>query len=161
MIDTHLTVRRATHADLPAIVALLADDVLGAKRENYRLPLPQAYADAFAAIELDPNNELVVADAAEQRVIAVLQLTFIPYLTYRGGWRALVEGVRVAAGYRAGGVGRQLLLWAIERARGRGCHMIQLTPDKARPDAIRFYQGLGFVATHEGLKLHLQPLRED
>jgi ribosomal protein S18 acetylase RimI-like enzyme len=160
LTDTNVTFRRATHADLPAIVALLADDRLGAGRENYRLPLPQAYADAFAAIDQDPNNELVVADSAAQRVIAVLQLTFIPYLTYQGGWRALVEGVRVAAGYRAGGVGKQLLLWAIERARERGCHMVQLTSDKTRPDAIRFYQGLGFVATHEGLKLHLKASRE-
>lgn len=139
---------------------MLADDAIGAQRENYRIPLPQAYIDAFAAIDQDPNNELVVADTAARRVIGVLQLTFIPYLTYQGGWRALIEGVRVAAEYRAGGVGRQLLLWAIARARERGCHMVQLTSDKARPQAIRFYQGLGFVATHEGLKLHLTASRE-
>lgn len=138
---------------------MLADDALGAQREIYRLPLPQSYADAFAAINQDPNNELVVVENAAHRVIGVLQLTFIPCLTYQGGWRALIEGVRVAAEYRAGGVGKQLLLWAIERARARGCHLVQLTSDKARADAIRFYEGLGFVASHEGLKLHLRDWR--
>ena len=156
MTDTDLTFRRATHADLPAIVALLADDPLGSKRENYVLPLPQAYNDAFTAIDRDPNNELVVVDTTDRRVIGVLQLTFIPYITYQGGWRALVEGVRVAAEFRSGGVGKQLFLWAIERARHRGCHLLQLTSDKARPEAIRFYEKLGFVASHEGMKLHLR-----
>lgn len=160
MTDVDFIIRRATSADLSAIVAMLADDALGARRENYRVPLPQVYADAFAAIDQDPNNELVVIEAAERRVIGVLQITFIPYLTYQGGWRALIEGVRVAAAYRAGGVGQRLLLWAIARARERGCHMVQLTSDKTRAEAIRFYEGLGFVATHEGLKLHLKALPE-
>jgi GNAT superfamily N-acetyltransferase len=158
--DNSLIFRRATGADLPAIVAMLADDVLGAQREDFRVPLPQSYVDAFAAIDRDPNNELVVAEDAAHRVIGVLQLSFIPYLTYQGGWRALIEGVRVAAQSRAGGVGRQLLLWAVARARERGCHLVQLTSDKARPDAIRFYEALGFVATHEGLKRHLKTSRE-
>ena len=151
-----LTFRRATHPDLPAIVALLADDPLGSRREHYVLPLPQAYNDAFAAIDQDPNNELVVVDTTNRRVIGVLQLTFIPYITYQGGWRALVEGVRVAAEFRSGGVGKQMFSWAIQRARDRGCHLIQLTSDKTRPDAIRFYEKLGFVASHEGMKLHLR-----
>ena len=150
-----LTFRRAARADLGTIVALLADDPLGAKRERNVDPLPEGYADAFAAIERDPNNELIVVEVDKRRVIGVLQLTFIPYITYQGGWRALVEGVRVAAEYRSGGVGEKLFRWAIQRARDRGCHMIQLTSDKARPDAIRFYERLGFVASHEGLKLHL------
>jgi GNAT superfamily N-acetyltransferase len=150
-----LTFRRATRADLAAIVALLADDPLGSKRERNIQPLPESYAAAFAAIDHDPNNELVVVEIDKHRVIGVLQLTFIPYITYQGGWRALVEGVRVAAEYRSGGVGEKLFRWAIQRARDRGCHMIQLTSDKARPDAIRFYERLGFVASHEGLKLHL------
>lgn len=152
----HLTFRRATSADLLAIVDLLADDPLGASRENFVVPLPQAYVDAFAAIDRDPNNELVVVDTAGHRVIGVLQLTFIPYITYQGGWRALIEGVRVADEFRSGGVGRQMLSWAIQRARDRGCHMVQLTSDKARADAIRFYEQLGFVASHEGMKLHLE-----
>ena len=156
MTYTNLTFRRAIAADLPAIVALLADDPLGAKREHSVLPLPQAYTDAFAAIDQDPNNELVVVDAAGRQTMGVLQLTFIPYITYRGGWRALIEGVRVAAEFRSGGVGEQMFLWAIQRARERGCHLVQLTSDKARPDAIRFYEKLGFVASHEGMKLHFR-----
>lgn len=148
--------RRAARDDLPAIVRLLADDPLGAQRETYATPLPPAYHAAFDAIERDPNNELVVATDATGRVIGVLQLTFIPYLTYRGGWRALIEGVRVACELRSAGIGRQLFEWAIVRARQRGCRLVQLTTDKARPDAIRFYESLGFVASHEGMKLHLQ-----
>jgi GNAT superfamily N-acetyltransferase len=146
--------RRASAADLPAIVRMLADDALGAQRENYTLPLPESYGQAFASIDADPNNELIVAELAGQ-VIGVMQLTFIPYLTYRGSWRALIEGVRVDASQRGAGIGRQMFEWAIERARQRGCHMVQLTSDKKRPDAIRFYQSLGFVASHEGFKLHM------
>jgi len=156
MTDTQLTFRRATRADLDAIVALLADDKLGAQRERNVSPLPQAYADAFAAIDEDRNNELVVAETAARGVIGVLQLTFMPSLTYQGAWRAQIEGVRIAAEFRAGGVGKQMLQWAIARARERGCRMVQLTSDKARAQAIRFYEGLGFVATHEGLKLQLE-----
>lgn len=155
MTSTDITFRRATLADLPSIVALLADDPLGARREDFATPLPQAYADAFAAIDRDPNHELIVVDSADRRVIGVLQLTFIPGITYRGGWRALIEGVRVAAEFRSGGVGGRLFQWAIQRARERGCRLVQLTSDKARPDAIRFYESLGFVASHEGMKLPL------
>jgi GNAT superfamily N-acetyltransferase len=155
MDPTDLRFRRADRDDVAAIVRLLADDPLGARRESDVSPLPASYHAAFDAIDRDPNNELVVAAGADGAVIGVLQLTFIPYLTYRGGWRALIEGVRVAAALRSGGVGRRLFEWAIERARQRGCHLIQLTSDKARPDAIRFYEGLGFVASHEGMKLHL------
>jgi len=140
---------------VPALVRLLADDPLGAQREAATSPLAGSYYAAFDAIERDPNNELIVAETADGQLAGMLQLTFIPYLTYRGGWRALVEGVRVVAPMRSRGVGRRLFEWAIERARERGCHMIQLTSDKARPDAIRFYESLGFVASHEGMKLHL------
>jgi GNAT superfamily N-acetyltransferase len=139
---------------VPGIVRLLADDPLGAKRERYADPLPPAYYKAFAAIGADPNNELVVVELDGQ-VIGVLQLTFIPYLTYQGGWRALIEGVRIDSRFRSGGLGRRLFEWAIGRAAERGCHMVQLTSDKARPDAIRFYESLGFVASHEGMKLSL------
>ena len=151
---TEPTLRRATTQDLPAIVRLLADDPLGARRERYRLPLPASYQAAFDAIDRDPNQELCVACLGES-VVGVLQLTFIPYLTYQGGWRALIEGVRIAPELRSRGLGRILFEWAIERARARGCHMVQLTSDKSRPDAIRFYQALGFVASHEGMKLLL------
>ena len=146
--------RRAVRADLEDIVRLLADDPLGAKREEYVLPLPERYHTAFETIDRDPNQELVVVDF-EGRVVGVLQLTYIPYITYRGGWRALIEGVRVDSSLRSSGIGRKLFAWAIERARDQGCHMVQLTSDKTRPDAIRFYESLGFVASHEGMKLLL------
>jgi GNAT superfamily N-acetyltransferase len=147
--------RRAKHHDLPAIVRLLADDPLGAKRERYETPLPQAYERAFEAINADPNNELVVA-CLEDEVVGVLQLTFIPYLTYQGGWRALIEAVRIDSRHRSRGLGKRMFEWAIERSRDRGCHLVQLTTDKARPDAKRFYESLGFVASHEGMKLQLK-----
>ncbi|HSM21717.1 MAG TPA: GNAT family N-acetyltransferase [Rubrivivax sp.] len=159
-----LEFRRATRDDLPAIVAMLADDPLGALREANTSPLPRCYHDAFDAIDRDPNIELVVVQAGGSGalgiskvpgVLGVLQMSFIPNISHRGGWRALIEGVRVAAESRSGGVGRQMLLWAVERARQRGCLMVQLTSDKTRTDAIRFYEGLGFVASHEGMKLHL------
>jgi GNAT superfamily N-acetyltransferase len=140
---------------VPVLVALLADDPLGAQREAATSPLPAGYYAAFEAIDRDPNNELIVAETADGQLAGMLQLTFIPYLTYQGGWRALVEGVRVAAVLRSGGIGGRLLQRAIDRARERGCHMIQLTSDKARADAIRFYESLGFVASHEGMKLRL------
>jgi ribosomal protein S18 acetylase RimI-like enzyme len=147
--------RPARPEDLPAIVRLLADDPLGARRERDETPLPASYAEAFRAIDADPNNELVVARRAEE-VVGVLQLTFMPSITYQGGWRAQIEGVRVRADERSRGLGRQLFEWAIARARERGCHLVQLTTDKSRPDARRFYEGLGFVASHEGMKLSLR-----
>ncbi len=148
-----LNFREATSADVIHIVKMLADDPLGVKREDFQDPLPQSYVDAFQTINADPHNELVVAEL-EGEVVGVLQLTFIPYLTYQGGWRALIEGVRVSSDHRDQGFGHQLFEWAIDRAKERDCHLIQLTSDKARPDAIRFYENLGFKATHEGMKLH-------
>jgi GNAT superfamily N-acetyltransferase len=153
-VDSSLSFRRATRSDVPDIVRMLADDPLGAKREAFTSPLPTTYYAAFDAVDQDPNNELVVATLSD-RIVGVLQMTFIPYLTYRGGWRALIEGVRVDSSVRSSGIGKRLFEWAITRARERGCHLVQLTSDKARPDAIRFYESLGFVASHEGLKLHL------
>ena len=149
-----LVIRRAVRDDLPAIVHLLADDRLGATREADVMPLPASYVTAFEAIDRDPNHLLAVADAGG-RVIGVLQLTFLPYLTYQGSWRALIEGVRVASDQRSSGIGRQLIEWAIARARQHKCRIVQLTSDKSRTDAIRFYERLGFVASHEGLKRRL------
>ncbi|RPH44783.1 MAG: GNAT family N-acetyltransferase [Burkholderiales bacterium] len=149
--------RRARRDDLPALVRLLADDPLGAKRETPSDPLPPSYGRAFEAIDGDPNQELVVVSLPGREVAGLLQLTFIPYLTYRGSWRAQIEGVRIASDLRSAGLGRRMFEWAIGRARERGCHLLQLTSDKTRPDAIRFYEGLGFVASHEGMKLHLEP----
>ena len=143
--------RRATAADVPAIVALLADDVLGAAREK---PGDPAYDAAFAAIEADPNQFLAVVEEGSA-VIGCLQLTFLPGLSHRGLWRGQVESVRVAASHRGGGLGRRMFDWAIERCRERGCGMVQLTTDKSRADARRFYESLGFTASHEGMKLVL------
>ncbi len=149
-----IAIRTATRADLPVIIAMLANDHLGSKRERYADPLPDVYYSAFDAIDGDPNNEVVVAER-DGRIIGTLQLTLIPNLTYQGGVRALIEGVRVDSTMRSAGIGRILFEWAIDRAKRRGCHMVQLTADKTRPDAHRFYESLGFSATHEGMKLHL------
>ena len=148
------SIRPAVEADVAAIVAMLADDPLGQERESLTDPLSPAYLEAFTAIDRDPNNELVVAEL-EGEVIGVLQLTLTPYLTYQGGWRATIEGVRVAQEARSVGVGRTMFEWAIARARERGCHLVQLTTDRRRPDARRFYESLGFVASHDGMKLRL------
>ena len=153
-LSQQLSFRPAVKRDLPAVVKMLADDPLGALRENFTDPLPESYFQAFVAIEADPNNELIVATIGDE-VIGVLQLTFIPYITHQGGWRALVEGVRVSTQYRSAGLGTQLFAWAKHRAIERNCHVLQLTSDKQRPDAIRFYESLGFVASHEGMKLQL------
>lgn len=158
MPDSRLTFRRAERADLEAIVRLLADDPLGSRRERFELPLPPAYVAAFEAINADPNNELIVTcDGAE--VIGILQLTYIPNLTYEGSWRAQIEGVRVARDARDRGVGRAMIADAIARARWRGCRLLQLTTDKSRPHARAFYEALGFSASHEGMKLDLRAER--
>jgi ribosomal protein S18 acetylase RimI-like enzyme len=146
-----VTFRRATAADVPAIVALLADDVLGAAREA---PGDPAYAAAFAAIAADANQLLAVAEDAG-RIIGCLQITFLPGLSHRGAWRGQVESVRVAADRRGTGLGRAMLDWAIAQCRARGCAIVQLTTDRSRAEARRFYESLGFVASHEGMKLRL------
>ena len=153
----NLAFRTASDADLPRLVAMLADDMLGAERESSSDPLPESYSKAFEAIAGDPHNEIIVAEY-DHAIVGFLQLTFIPYLTYQGSWRALIEGVRVASEVRGSGVGSRLITHALERAKMRGCHMVQLTTDKQRPDALRFYEDLGFAATHEGMKLHLRSL---
>ncbi|KGE88010.1 MAG: GNAT family N-acetyltransferase [Phaeodactylibacter xiamenensis] len=146
--------RSATRIDVAAIVRLLADDKLGQQREDYRDPLPEAYYEAFNRIDRDPNQELVVVELNEQ-VIGTLQLSFIPYLTYQGGIRAQIEAVRIHKDHRGAGLGKTMMKWAIERARAKGAHVLQLTTDKKRPDALLFYERLGFVASHEGMKFHL------
>jgi len=144
--------RPARIADLPAIVALLADDMLGAAREA---PGDPGYAAAFAAIEADANEVLAVAEIGGQ-VAGCLQLGFIPGLSRRGAWRGQIEGVRVAAALRGRGVGRAMILWAVDQCRARGCATVQLTTDKRRHDAHRFYESLGFIRSHEGMKLSLE-----
>jgi GNAT superfamily N-acetyltransferase len=146
--------RRATAADLPAIVSLLADDELGRGREDASTPLNARYVDAFAAIDRDPNQLLAVVERAGV-VLGCLQLTFIPGLSRLGMWRCQIESVRIAATERGSGIGRQVFEWAIAESRRRGCGLVQLTTDKRRADAHRFYAALGFEASHEGMKLSL------
>lgn len=148
-----MTFRPATHDDLPTIVAMLADDPLGQLREDFRDPLPDCYYEAFENIIADKNQELM-AVIKDDEVIGTLQLTFVPYLTYRGGIRAQIEAVRIRKDQRGQKIGESLFLWAINRAKERGAHLLQLTTDKKRPDALRFYENLGFKASHEGMKLH-------
>ena len=143
--------RAAAAADVPAIVALLADDVLGAAREA---PGDPAYDDAFAAAAADPNQLIGVADVGG-RVVGCLQVTFIPGLSHRGAWRGQIESVRIGADQRGSGLGRRMIGWAIDQCRARGCTMVQLTSNASRVDARRFYEGLGFEASHVGFKLTL------
>ena len=149
-----LIFRKATENDLESLVDLLADDVLGATREDQSRPLNQRYLDAYQAIATDSNNELTVVES-DGNLVGLLQLTFIPYLTHTGSWRCLIEGVRIASSHRGLGLGSRFVEWAINRARERNCSIVQLTSDKQRPDALRFYESHGFEATHEGFKLKL------
>jgi len=147
-----LRIRRATAADLPAIVGMLADDHLGALREA--AADDPAYAAAFAEIAADPHQWLVVGELADE-VVAMMQLTIIPGIGRKGARRALIEAVRVRSDLRGGGLGRSLIRWAIDTARAEGCAVVQLTSDKSRTDAHRFYDSLGFTASHVGYKLAL------
>ncbi len=150
-----LTFRKAIKEDVEHIVRLLADDALGSQRENFQVPIPSSYMDAFEAISADSNQELIVVETNNQ-VIGTLQLSFIQYLTYQGGIRAQIEAVRIGKEYRGQGLGEAFFQWAIQRAKDRKAHVLQLTSDKQRPDAIRFYEKLGFKASHEGMKLHFE-----
>jgi GNAT superfamily N-acetyltransferase len=150
----NLIFREAIIQDLPGLIALLADDTLGAKREDPSEPLNVNYEQAFLSIDVDPNNELIVAEEGH-KIVGMLQLTFIPYLTYIGSWRCLIEGVRIQKRCRGNGLGTQFFKWAINRAKAKNCHLMQLTSDKQRASAIKFYEKLGFKASHEGFKLSL------
>jgi GNAT superfamily N-acetyltransferase len=145
-------IRRATAADVAAIVTMIADDQLGATRESTDDLTP--YLAAFEQIDADPNQLLVVAERNDE-VIGTLQLTIIPGLSRRGSTRGLIEAVRVAAPARGSGLGSTLVQWAVEESRTRGCALVQLTSDKTRTEAHRFYTRLGFDNTHEGFKLKL------
>lgn len=149
---TDVVIRRATAPDVPGIVAMLTDDEIAAQRESPDDLTP--YQAAFDAIQADPNQVLVVAERNGE-LVGTLQLTIIPGLSRKGATRGLVEAVRVAASARGTGLGTTLLEWSIEEARARGCALVQLTTDKARADAHRFYLRLGFENTHEGFKLPL------
>ncbi|MFJ4775166.1 GNAT family N-acetyltransferase [Streptomyces sp. NPDC088762] len=147
-----LAIRPATETDLPAIVALLADDPLGATRESPDDLTP--YLAAFKRLTEDPNQHLVVA-VREDRVVGTLQLTIVPGLSRKGSTRSIIEGVRVHAGERGSGLGTRFVEWAIEKSREEHCDLVQLTSDATRTDAHRFYERLGFAASHIGFKLQL------
>ncbi|HEY5739954.1 MAG TPA: GNAT family N-acetyltransferase [Gammaproteobacteria bacterium] len=151
---TALVYRDAAEADLPVLIAMLAEDALGASREDPSSPLNPRYLEAYRHIAADPNNALMVVEE-NGAAVGMLQLTFIPYLTHTGSWRCLIEGVRIHRDHRGRGLGSEFMRWAIERAREHGCSIVQLTSDKQRPDALRFYEALGFSASHEGFKLRL------
>lgn len=146
--------RRAEQSDLEAIVAMLADDVLGRQREDTRLPAADAYVQAFQAIDADPNQFLAVAEL-DGAVVGTLQISFMPGLSHQGAWRGEIEAVRIARTARGTGLGRRMMEWAIEQCRARNCRIVQLTSDLKRTDAHRFYEQMGFVGSHKGYKLVL------
>jgi GNAT superfamily N-acetyltransferase len=150
-----VTLRAARREDVPAIVALIAADQLGATRDGVRDEADlAAYLSAFEAIDADPAHILAVAESDGQ-LVGTMQLSFLPGLARRGSARAQIEAVRVADSTRGSGLGGAMMAWAIDEARRRGCALMQLTSDKSRTDAHRFYLRLGFVASHEGMKLAL------
>lgn len=146
-----MTFRKAKKADLADIVQMLANDPLGALRED--LQHPEKYEKAFDTIDKDPNQELMVVENKDAGLIGTFQLTFIQYLTHQGSIRVQVEAVRVREDQRGRSIGEKMFLWIIDHAKDKGATVVQLTSDKKRPDAIRFYQKLGFVDSHEGFKL--------
>ncbi|WP_152393385.1 GNAT family N-acetyltransferase [Paenibacillus guangzhouensis] len=154
-----MEIRTALLSDLEGIVRLLVDDELGISRERFEIPIPQAYIDAFSAIEKQIGNSIIVA-IDNKKVIGCLQLTFIPGLARFGMTRAQIEGVRVDKLYRRKGIGEALFRHAIDSAKAYGCGLIQLTTDKKRDEAHRFYERLGFVSSHEGMKLALTGLEQ-
>jgi GNAT superfamily N-acetyltransferase len=149
-----LILRDARREDVPIIVRMLVDDPLGSTRERYEEPLPQPYYDAFEATANDPNNRHLIAEV-DGNVVGTLHLVFIRGIARMGATRAQIEAVRIAAGQRGEGIGRKMIEAAIEMARKRACSLVQLTTDKTRTDAHRFYESLGFAASHEGMKLSL------
>ncbi|AWI29914.1 GNAT family N-acetyltransferase [Streptomyces tirandamycinicus] len=144
-----LLIRPASRSDVPAIMAMLADDPLGAQRESPDDPTP--YLAAFERLAADPNQHLVVAERGS-RTVGTLQLTMIPGLSRRGATRSIIEAVRIHADERGSGLGTRLIEWAVEESRRQGCLLVQLTSDVSRTDAHRFYERLGFEASHVGFK---------
>ena len=144
----------ARESDVAEIVALLANDLLGSQRESASTEPDPIYFRAYERIAEDPNQELWVVKTEKAEVIGCFQLSFIQYLTYHGGLRAQIEGVRVKENSRGTGIGQQMFEWAIARSKEKGAHLLQLTTDKRRPEALQFYKKLGFKDSHEGMKLH-------
>jgi len=150
-----LKFRPAVKQDLPEIVRMLADDFLDQTRELYESPLPESYIKAFEEIDGDRNNELIVVEN-ECEIIGTLQITFTPSISFQGGKRETVESVRVDEQYRGQGIGKEMMKWAIERAKQENCISMQLTTNLERTDAHRFYENLGFEKSHLGMKLKLK-----
>jgi len=155
MSRKEITFRLATRADLPSIVRMLADDELGSQREHYVVPIPEPYYAAFEEINSDPNHELIVAEL-NREVIGTLHLMFLPSISFQGGLRAQIESVRVDRKNQNQGIGTEMMQRTIERARKRGAQVVQLTTHQSREDAHRFYERLGFKASHVGMKLNLK-----
>jgi GNAT superfamily N-acetyltransferase len=153
-MENQLHFRLATPDDLLDIIKMLSDDMLGATREQYDENISANYKIAFENIVKDPNQELTIVEVNGKKV-GTFHLTFIQYLTHKGGLRAQVEAVRTHSGYRGQGIGNKMFEYIKVRAKQKGCNMVQLTTDKQRPEAIRFYASLGYVASHEGMKLQL------
>ncbi len=156
MVNRNIKFRKATINDVSKIIEMIADDELGKTRENFQTPLPIEYINAFKNINTDKNQELIVVENDSYEIIGTLQLTFIQYLTYRGGIRAQIEAVRIRKDKRGIGLGKKMLEWAINIAKERKAHLLQLTTDKKRPEAIKFYEALGFNSSHEGMKMHFR-----
>ena len=151
----NLNFRQAKLNDLSEIVRMLADDFLGSSRERFEYPLPETYIKAFQELNVEKNNQLIVAEKNDG-VVGTMQITFIPSISFQGGKRAMIESVRVDERFRGQGIGREMMFWAIERAREEGCISIQLTTNSERRDAHRFYESLGFAGSHLGMKLKLK-----
>ncbi|CAN5246762.1 GNAT family N-acetyltransferase [soil metagenome] len=146
--------RDATEHDLPAIVALLADDPLGSEREDASLPLAQSYIDAFQAITSMQYQRLIVA-ADGEKIVGTMQLLLIPALSSKGSWHGQIEAVRIAADLRGHGEGEAFVRWAVEHCRMAGCASVQLVSDNSRSAAHRFWRRIGFVSSHLGFKMKL------
>lgn len=149
-----LTYRRAVEADLPFIVKLLTDDAVRATDDRPDEPFHPRYVAALRELEADPNQMMMLA-VLEGETVGTIQLTFIPGIAGLGTKRCLVEAVHIAPAHRSRGLGTRMIQWAIEQARERGCGMVQLTSNKKRLDAHRFYERLGFLKSHEGFKYYL------
>ena len=146
--------RKATKKDVPEIVKMLADDELGKIREDYKIPLPDVYYQAFENINQDSNQELMVVETGEKEIIGTLQLTFIQDLSHQGGLRAQIEAVRINKNQRGKGIGKKMFEWAIQQAKNRGAYLMQLTTNRQRPEAIEFYKSLNFNPSHVGMKMY-------
>jgi len=150
-----LNFRKAQKSDLEEIIRMLSDDFLGKEREDFKIPLPKHYIEAFDEINNDPNNLLIVADHPDKKTVATMQLTFIPNLNRKGSKRMQIEAVRVDNAFRNQGIGAKMMEFAFKKGREQNCKIVQLTTDTSRDDARRFYERLGFEATHLGMKLFL------